>query len=242
MKIKVCSKCSEVKSIDEFHKCKAHKDGHKSECKECTKIRTKNYYNKNSELCKDRNRKWIRNNKDKWDSINKNYRINNKEKCSLATKKWQEENPVKVKEINILNHTKNKDKEAEQHKIWAENNPDKIRKYSNDRYYRNKDKMDAKINKNISKHMWESLKGNKNGRHWELLVGYTLEQLMINLEKKFTKGMNWNNYGAWHIDHIIPISLWKFTSYEDREFKQCWSLANLQPLWAFDNLSKGNKI
>ncbi len=23
---------------------------------------------------------------------------------------------------------------------------------------------------------------------------------------------------------------------------KCWSLSNLQPLWAFDNISKGNKI
>jgi len=55
--------------------------------------------------------------------------------------------------------------------------------------------------------------------------------------------MNWNNYGkyGWTIDHIIPISWWKFESYEDREFKQCWCLANLQPLWAHDNFSKHNR-
>ena len=30
-----------------------------------------------------------------------------------------------------------------------------------------------------------------------------------------------------------------FISAEDEEFKQCWSLSNLQPLWAADNIRKG---
>jgi len=45
----------------------------------------------------------------------------------------------------------------------------------------------------------------------------------------------------WHIDHIRPISAFSFTVPEDPEFKECWALNNLQPLWAFDNLSKGGK-
>lgn len=62
-----------------------------------------------------------------------------------------------------------------------------------------------------------------------------------NVEKKFDENMSWNNYGKWHIDHIIPISWWEYNSKNDREFKQCWGLANLQPLWAKDNFIKGNR-
>jgi hypothetical protein len=65
---------------------------------------------------------------------------------------------------------------------------------------------------------------------------------MAHLEKQFTNGMTWENRNEWHIDHIIPQSLWKYETYDDREFKQCWALCNLQPLWAEDNLSKGNRI
>jgi len=56
--------------------------------------------------------------------------------------------------------------------------------------------------------------------------------------------MSWNNYGyyGWHIDHIIPVSWWQFNSPEDREFKQCWALCNLQPLWRKDNQIKSDKM
>jgi hypothetical protein len=54
--------------------------------------------------------------------------------------------------------------------------------------------------------------------------------------------MTWKNYGKWHIDHIRPISSFKITGIDCEDFKKCWSLSNLQPLWAFDNLSKGTKL
>jgi len=56
--------------------------------------------------------------------------------------------------------------------------------------------------------------------------------------------MTWDNYGrnGWHIDHIIPISFFEFKSVNDTEFKYCWNLNNLQPLWESENISKGNKL
>jgi hypothetical protein len=84
-------------------------------------------------------------------------------------------------------------------------------------------------------------KGKKCGRTFDLL-GYTREDLMKHLEKGFDGGMSWGNYGKWHIDHIIPKSAFNITSYEDIDFKRCWSLQNLQPLWAEDNMKKYNKL
>ena len=109
-------------------------------------------------------------------------------------------------------------------------------------YLRHKDIPMFKLNHAISNGTRRSLRGNKFGRHWESLVGYTVDDLEKHLEPLFTVGMTWENYGDWHIDHIIPIALWQYSSYEDREFKQCWSLANLQPLWAEENIKKGSKI
>jgi hypothetical protein len=54
--------------------------------------------------------------------------------------------------------------------------------------------------------------------------------------------MNWNNHGKgkdkWHIDHIKPVSHFIFESFEDEQFKECWSLSNLEPKWEIDNLKK----
>jgi hypothetical protein len=84
---------------------------------------------------------------------------------------------------------------------------------------------------------------NKSGS-WKSLVGYTTDELKKHLEDKFVDGMDWDLFvkGKIHIDHIIPKSHFKYQKYTDEEFIMCWSLDNLQPLWAKDNLKKGAKI
>lgn len=99
-----------------------------------------------------------------------------------------------------------------------------------------------RITNTVRHRIWQSLKSKKNGRSWEALVGYTLEELITHLELLFVVGMSWDNYGThWHIDHKHPVSLFEITSSECDGFRQCWSLDNLQPLWKQDNLRKGNR-
>lgn len=110
---------------------------------------------------------------------------------------------------------------------------------------KNRKKPMARLNRNISSSLLQSLKSHnvsKGGRHWEDLVGYTTQDLKTHLESLFTEGMSWENQGEWHIDHIIPQNSFNFTSTDDPEFKKCWALSNLQPLWAKDNYIKGSKI
>lgn len=98
---------------------------------------------------------------------------------------------------------------------------------------------DARINYSMGVAIANSLKHGKDGRPWESVVGYTRGNLVKHLEAQFDTKMNWDNYGQWHIDHIVPKSSFHFQAIDEPEFKQCWALNNLQPLWAFDNLSKG---
>ena len=75
------------------------------------------------------------------------------------------------------------------------------------------------------------------------MAGYTKDDLVKHLEKQFDDKMNWANYGSyWWIDHIKPRSAFHYTTAEDPEFKECWSLSNLQPMEKIANIKKGNKI
>ena len=125
---------------------------------------------------------------------------------------------------------------------------ERISQLERNKKWRNSEKgkqfeQDRKISRRISSAIRSSLNcnGTKNEFHWEELVDFTLEELLEHLENQFDEGMIWENHGDWHIDHIRPISSFNFQSPEDPEFKECWCLENLQPLWAEDNLRKKDK-
>lgn len=99
-----------------------------------------------------------------------------------------------------------------------------------------------KLNRSMRTSMGQSLRGAKAGCHWEKLVDYTLGDLKKHLKKQFKPGMCWTNYGEWEIDHVRPVSSFRFTKPEDKAFQECWALSNLQPLWAPENAKKGNKV
>jgi hypothetical protein len=80
----------------------------------------------------------------------------------------------------------------------------------------------------------------KNNTTFELLP-FTKEELVEHLESQFTDGMSWDRFNEIHIDHIRPVSSFNYTTTECEDFKKCWALNNLQPLWAKDNIMKSDK-
>ena len=74
------------------------------------------------------------------------------------------------------------------------------------------------------------------------ILGYSIDEFKSHIENLFEPGMCWENHGKWHIDHIIPISRFKYKSINDKAFKKCWALKNLRPLWAVENMKKGARI
>lgn len=97
------------------------------------------------------------------------------------------------------------------------------------------------INSRMSGMVRRGLRDGKQGKSWTTLLGFTLDALMRHLERQFVPGMSWENFRNWHIDHITPLSNFKFDSATDEEFQRAWALTNLRPLWGHENLSKGNK-
>ena len=143
----------------------------------------------------------------------------------------------------------NREHLREYHKKWREENKEQWLETKRN-YERNRKASDPiyKLIANFRTAIYTNLKENnteKNGHYFEIL-GYTPTELKEHLEKQFIGGicydMSWENYGEWHVDHIIPISSFNFTSIYDEDFKKCWSLSNLQPLWGPDNIKKSNKI
>ena len=63
---------------------------------------------------------------------------------------------------------------------------------------------------------------------------------MKHLQNQFKPGMTRDNYGLWHVDHIIPCASFDLTKLSEQE--KCFHYTNLQPLWAIDNIKKGAKL
>ncbi len=87
-----------------------------------------------------------------------------------------------------------------------------------------------------------ALKGKGKSSKTMTYVGCSKEELIKHLESLFKKEMSWSNYGlhGWHIDHIIPLSFFDLTKEEN--IYKAMNYKNLQPLWAFENLSKSDKV
>lgn len=79
-------------------------------------------------------------------------------------------------------------------------------------------------------------------RKVEDMLGYTISDITKHIEKQFTKGMTWDKFrnGDIHIDHIIPKAEFDLT--DIKEWRTCWGLPNLRPLWAKDNRAKSAKV
>lgn len=68
--------------------------------------------------------------------------------------------------------------------------------------------------------------------------GYAAADLHRHIARQFADGMSWENMAEWHIDHIVPKSAFTYSSPDDPDFKACWAMTNLRPLWKRDNIKK----
>lgn len=211
---KECLKCHQTKPFSDFHKSPKDPYGIRRECKECVKIYT-NEYNKN-----------------------------NREKLKKKASDYRKENPTYNKDYYNANpdyFESYREENKEHYKQWRNNN----REWVNN-YHKEKKKNDPKfkITAVLRSSLSTALKKQgapKYSRTVELL-GCSFEKFMEYIKSKFQPGMTWDNYGryGWHIDHIIPCISFDLT--DPREQEECFHHTNLQPLWAIDNLKKGDRI
>jgi len=177
-----------------------------------------------------------------------NYRKKNAEKDKKIKKIYYENNKEKAK----VSRLEIKEKKKEYDKIYYQNNKEKIKEYSQNNkeekskynyiYFKKRIKTDSlfKLRINISNLIRASIRNNnytKKSKTFEIL-GCECKEFKNHLERQFKKGMNWDNIGQWHLDHIYPASLAK----DEVELIRLNHYTNFQPMWAKENISKGNKI
>lgn len=152
-------------------------------------------------------------------------------------KRWKENNPEWVKE---------------KRREWARNNPEYRRKYqSSQKYkdwfnkhraekrrtnpqYRMRHRLEVLLNQAIKLYG----KGCRKSAGTMRIVGCSLPDFIIHIEKQFQTGMSWET--PFHIDHIIPCAAFDLSDLEQQ--KKCFHFTNLRPMWPKDNQRKGAKI
>lgn len=216
MKNKKCNKCQKIRLIKFFNKRKASIDGLQNICKDCSKLNSKNYYINNKDYYEQR----YLSNKDSILSRNREWNKRNKDKILKHKQRFRQNNPTYNQDYTKIN----KDILNEKRRI-REN-------------YRNKTDILFKLKKNYRNRIYDYYSGTNRSKRSKEIIGLSWDEFKNYLESKFQPGMNWNNYGAWHIDHIIPLC----SASNEIELEKLFYYTNCRPLWAKENIQKGGKI
>ena len=174
-----------------------------------------------SKACKDKS--WYLKNKASKQEYGREYYLNNKKAINRRTTK---------------NAYKYKDYQKEANRQWREDNPGYQNSYSKNRKVVD---LNFKLTLSLRTRLNSAIRGNYKSGSAISDLGCSIEELKQHLESQFQPGMTWNNWSrdGWHIDHIKPLANFDLT--KEEELKKACHYTNIQPLWAEDNLSKGNK-
>jgi len=194
----------------------------------------KNYENKNVSETNDtmKNTKMSSTQND-WIDI-----TNPKLKKKMRQKRYYDTHKSEIKNY----YQKNKDKIKTRRKEYLESNRDKELLRKKNYRLKNKTNQQYKLSINLRNRLNCALKNNFKSGSAVKDLGCSIEQLKKYLESKFQIGMTWDNYGlhGWHIDHIKPLS--SFDLSDRSQLLEACHYTNLQPLWAIDNLVKGDGL
>ena len=171
----------------------------------------------------------------------KKWHQDNREKNKESSKRWRKENMERASEYYEKYYQENKERKAEYYKKWYKENKGK-RDEQHKKWRQSKRESDPlfKLRCNLRSRTCMAFKVSswkKNTKTQEML-GTDYETAFKHIESRFRQGMSWDNFGEWQIDHIIPLSSAK----SKEELVKLCHYTNLQPLWANENKTKGDKI
>lgn len=244
---KICGRCFIEKDKTEFP-FRKKKNGKveyvwlRLQCKSCMReIAKENYPRKKDAIIK-RNKEYTEKNKEKVYQRQLDWRQKNKERQTLYRKDRYIKKGEEIRRKRKVYYTNNREKCIKSVSDYERKNLLKVRQRQRIRHkVRKQEDIHYAMMKRLRGRVFQALKNKrkKSAKTMEL-VGCSISFLVNHLESKFLKGMNWDNQGDWHIDHIKPCA--KFDLTNEDEQKRCFHYSNLQPLWGVDNMKKGAKI
>lgn len=163
-------------------------------------------------------------------------------KCqNEMTRNYKRKNSEHIREYNKLYKSQYSNVISQYNRKYNLENRESIQKRQNVQHSERK-KYD--VNYRLSCALRSRLNGifkEKSHEHTLVLLGCTLDFFRIWIEYNFDEDMTFENYGKyWHIDHVIPCSVFKL---EDKdEQTKCFHWTNLQPLERIENLRKNDTL
>jgi len=144
-------------------------------------------------------------------------------------------------------------------RVWRQKNPEKTKRYTrryrdthpevgkptegrreyvNDRYAND---LQYKLKVLLRTRLRKALRGNFKSGHVVDLLGCTIPEFKIYIEKQFIGENSWmtfENHGSktWHLDHVRPC--YEFDHTDPEQVRVCWHYTNMRPLAASINLSR----
>ena len=235
--MKRCKKCGEEKPLSEYHKHSSTKDRLQPNCRACERLRAVATYAANRETVRARGKERYRENREAVLARHAEWRETNLDRHKEMQRDWYVRNAEtlrkRYRDYNAIRRA------SGYH--WRNENPDRARELERERFRRLRQNPAFRLECNVRRIVSMSLRGEvKGGRTFDLL-GYTPGELRTHLERQFARGMNWENYGKWHLDHVLPLSSFNYATPQDEEFRRAWALTNLRPMWATENVRKGAK-
>lgn len=138
----------------------------------------------------------------------------------------------------------NRERHRENTAKWRSNNIDRAREVSRIEQALRRSTPWGRITNRVCPVMHRGVRSKSHGwGKYNEALGYRWCDLRDHLEKQFSPAMTWENWGdVWEVDHIVPISTFRYESIDCPEFKRAWSLSNLRPLLRDENAAKGSKL
>lgn len=238
---KQCNSCQEVKDHQEFHVRTDRNNEVCSKCKICQTLhRTKKYHEspeKNKALAKARyaanaeEQKAIKKAEYWADPAkhalkNKLYREKYGDAIRAGSRAWYQANKEHCKAVGKAHYNANK-------QLYIEGNRRRTKeRVKNDPVFAMSQRIRNLIYVRINAGGYT-----KKSKSQDIL-GCSWEEFKRHIERQFLKGMNWDNRGEWHLDHIQPIASAK----TEEDVIALNHFTNVRPLWATENIRKSDTI